>query len=49
VSSLGNSAAHAANFAKLAVAFLVETALDAPLFADGFESSDTTEWSSTAP
>ncbi len=51
VTTLGNSAAHAAKFARLAAAFLVEVGLDGPtvLFADGFESEDTSAWSETYP
>lgn len=48
VATLGGSAAHAAKFARLAVAFLVETALDATaadIFSDGFESNDSDRWS----
>jgi leucyl aminopeptidase len=51
VANLGNSAAHAAKFARLAAAFLVEASLDGPVlpFADGFESGDTTAWTSALP
>ncbi len=51
VATLGNSAAHAAKFARLAAAFLVEVGLDGPtaLFVDGFESADTSAWSETDP
>ncbi len=48
VATLGGSAAHAAKFARLAVAFLVEAAMDATpadIFSDGFESSDSDRWS----
>lgn len=46
VTSLGNSAAHAAKFARLAAAFLVETGREGPnqVFTDGFESGDTSAW-----
>ncbi|MDQ1347853.1 MAG: family metallo-hydrolase [Acidobacteriota bacterium] len=47
VATLGGSAAHAAKFARLAAAFLVETALDGPgLFSDGFGTGDVARWSS---
>jgi len=51
VASLGNSAAHAAKFARLAAAFLVETTLDGDVlpFLDGFETSDTSRWSAAFP
>lgn len=55
VATLGNSAAHAIKFARLAAAFVVETAIDggAPptpeIFADGFESGSTAAWSATEP
>jgi len=44
-------AAHAARFARLAAAFLVEASLDGPVlpFRDGFESGGTTRWTSTIP
>ena len=44
-------AAHAAKFARLAAAFLVEASLDGPVlpFLDGFETGDTTRWTSTLP
>ena len=46
VATLGGSAAHAAKFARLAAAFLVETALDGPgLFSDGFATGDVARWS----
>jgi leucyl aminopeptidase len=46
VASLGGSAAHAAKFARLAVAFLVETTLDGSgLFSDGFETGNAGRWS----
>ena len=48
LATLGNSAAHAAKFARLAAAFLVETSVDA-LFRDDFETGDTTRWSDTIP
>jgi leucyl aminopeptidase len=48
LASLGNSAAHAAKLTRLAAAFLVETSIDfdADVFADDFESGDTSAWSS---
>ncbi|HEX4953100.1 MAG TPA: M20/M25/M40 family metallo-hydrolase [Thermoanaerobaculia bacterium] len=51
VATLGNSAAHAAKFARLAAAFLVETSLDSnsTLFTDGFESGDTSAWGLVVP
>lgn len=51
VATLGNSGAHAAKFARLAVAFLVEAAADGPeeLLVDDFESGNTIYWSSTQP
>lgn len=48
VATLGNSAAHAAKFARLAAAFLVETGRDG-LFADGFENGNSAAWSETVP
>ncbi len=46
VATLGGSAAHAAKFARLAVAFLVETTLDGSgLFSDGFETGNASRWS----
>lgn len=51
VATLGSSATHAAKFARLAVAFAVETGTDPliGLFADGFESGSTGMWSATEP
>jgi len=51
VAAFGGNAAHAAKFARMAAAFLVETSLDAPmlLFRDGFESGSTAAWSATVP
>jgi leucyl aminopeptidase len=54
VANLSNGAAHAAKFARLAAAFLVETAIDGPEvpampFLDGFETADTSAWSQTFP
>lgn len=48
------SAAHAAKFARLAAAFLVETGIDGPdvglmPFLDGFETGNTSRWSATTP
>lgn len=46
------SAAHAAHFARLAVAFMVEAAVDGfvpGIFSDGFETGDTSRWSWAAP
>ena len=47
VASLTNGAAHAAKFARLASAFLVETSLDftSEIFSDDFASGDTSAWS----
>lgn len=54
VANLSNGAAHAAKFARLAAAFLVETAIDGPEvpampFLDGFETADTSAWSRVFP
>ena len=51
VGHLDQSAAHAAKFARLAAAFLVEAAIDGPVlpFSDGFESGDTSAWTPTLP
>lgn len=51
VANLGNSAAHAVKFARLAAAFLVEASLDASpgIFSDGFEGGTTAMWSETSP
>lgn len=55
VATLGNSAAHAIKFARLAAAFLVETGIDGggpptpEIFEDGFESGNTAAWSATEP
>lgn len=51
VATFGGSAAHAAKFAKIAVAFAVEAALDwtPDIFNDGFESSDLANWSNAFP
>lgn len=48
--NLSSGAAHVAKFARLAAAFLVETAIDGPEvpampFLDGFETADTAAWS----
>jgi len=46
------SAAHAAKFARMAVAFMVEAAVDGVvpgIFSDGFETGDTSRWSWAAP
>lgn len=50
VATLGGSAAHAAKFARLAVAFAVEASLDLVpgIFADDFESGDSSAWTMTA-
>jgi len=53
VANFGNTAAHAAKFARLAAAFLVETGIDGPdvglmPFLDGFETGDTSRWSATS-
>lgn len=47
--TLGNSAAHARKFARLAAAFMVEVAKSADIFADGFESGSTERWSDSVP
>lgn len=50
MATLGSSAAHAVKFARLAAAFMVETAndeVDVLPFADGFESGSTGAWSAT--
>ena len=49
--TIGNSADHAYKFARLATAFLVETAKEADLdiFTDGFESGTTGAWSVVVP
>lgn len=54
VATFGSTAAHAAKFARLAAAFLVETGIDGPdvglmPFLDGFETGDTSRWSATTP
>ncbi len=51
VATLGNSAAHAFKFARLASAFMVETSVDVvpPIFVDGFESGNTNAWSLAFP
>lgn len=51
VATFGGTAAHAAKFAKIAVAFAVEAALDwtSDVFADGFESGSPAAWSSSVP
>jgi leucyl aminopeptidase len=49
LATLGNSAAHALKFARLAAAFLVEVAKPAEIFADGFESGTTDRWTTTVP
>jgi leucyl aminopeptidase len=51
VGTLGVGAAHAIKFARLAAAFLAETALEqpTPIFSDGFESGDTRAWSQAVP
>ena len=48
LATFGNSAAHAAKFARLSAAFLVETSIDA-LFRDDFETGNTARWSNTIP
>jgi leucyl aminopeptidase len=53
VANFGNSAAHAAKFARLAAAFMVETGIDGPdvglmPFLDGFETGNTSRWSATS-
>ncbi len=52
--TLGDSVDHAFKFARLATAFLVEIAkpyvvLEPEIFDDGFESGDTSAWTSTVP
>jgi leucyl aminopeptidase len=51
VATLGNSAAHAAKFARLATAFAIEAGLDgtSDIFSDGFESETTGAWSLAFP
>ena len=54
VASFGGSAVHAAKFARLAAAFMVETGLDGVVpppmpFLDGFETADTSRWTVTIP
>jgi leucyl aminopeptidase len=49
LATLGNSAAHAVKFARLALTFAIEAGSGGDLFADGFESGDTTAWSSAFP
>jgi leucyl aminopeptidase len=51
VATLGGSAAHAAKFARLAAAFMVEAGLDGSngIFADGFEDETTGAWSFVLP
>jgi bacterial leucyl aminopeptidase len=49
--TLGNSVAHAAKFARLAAAFMVEVAktADVIIFADGFETGTTEGWPAVVP
>ena len=51
VSTFGNTAAHAIKFARLATAFMAEIGVDvdSSIFIDGFESGDTTRWTTTEP
>ncbi len=51
VATLGDSAAHAAKFARLGMAFMVEIGIDAggEIFANDFEEGSTNGWSSIAP
>lgn len=53
LATVGNSAAHAVKFARLAAAFLVETGRDGQpaneVFSDGFETGDIGAWSQTVP
>ena len=51
VATFGGTAAHAAKFARIAVAFAVEAALDwtPGIFADDFESSGLGNWSNSLP
>ncbi|MEM7480828.1 MAG: M20/M25/M40 family metallo-hydrolase [Acidobacteriota bacterium] len=51
LASLGDSAAHAFKFARLASAFTVELGRDAEsaIFEDGFESGNTVAWSTAVP
>jgi leucyl aminopeptidase len=51
LATLGHSVDHAYKFARLAVAFMVEIAKESNLdiFADGFESGDTSAWSLVVP
>lgn len=51
LATIGNSAAHAVKFARLALTFAIEAGSDGggALFADGFESADTAAWSLAVP
>ena len=51
VATFGGTAAHAAKFARIAVAFALEAALDwtPDIFADGFESANLESWSNSVP
>ncbi len=51
LATLGNSAAHATKFTRLAVAFLIESSADGAeeLLVDDFESGTTAFWSATVP
>ncbi|MEM7583055.1 MAG: M20/M25/M40 family metallo-hydrolase [Acidobacteriota bacterium] len=52
VATLNNSAAHAAKFARLGVAFTVEIGIDglgSEIFANGFEEGSTGGWSTASP
>jgi hypothetical protein len=49
VGTLGNSAAHAYKFARLAAAFMVEIAKSAVVFEDGFETGTTEHWTTAVP
>ena len=50
LATLGNSAAHALKFARLGAAFMVEVAKQTDdIFADGFETGTTGQWSAVVP
>ncbi|MEM7583054.1 MAG: M20/M25/M40 family metallo-hydrolase [Acidobacteriota bacterium] len=51
LATLNNSAAHAAKFARLGVAFMAEIGIDdaGELFANGFEEGSTEGWTHTLP
>jgi leucyl aminopeptidase len=51
LATLGDSAAHAFKFARMALAYVVETSVDGnelvPIFTSGFESGTTSDWTQT--